>query len=217
MIKKSCLFFLFVFFLIHFLLPTDTLAGEKEDKGGPKEKYKIIGDIKGAGKVRPVEVVKYFNYSCSHCYRFFQGEGQLLKRFGGEIRYAKVPIYWGKQTPYPAMAYYYALKNGKGEEINKAIFDAQFEKDLDVFDLKVLNEILQAHGLPADLNGEDWDKSRELRDQVEAGIKAADRYDVHETPSIIINGAIKVMPEHTGGDMPKMLKRVEEAVVDLPR
>ncbi|MBI5186167.1 MAG: thioredoxin domain-containing protein [Nitrospinae bacterium] len=217
MIKKLCLFFPFVFFLIHFFLPPDALAGENEDKGGPKEKYKIIGDINEAGRVRPVEVVKYFNYSCSHCYRFFQGEGQLLKRFGSEIRYSKVPIFWGKQTPYPAAAYYYALKNGKGEEINKAIFEAHFEKDLDVFDLKVLSVILQEHGLPVSINGEDWVKSKELRDQVEAGMQAADRYDVRETPSIVINGVIKVMPEHTGGDMPKILKRVEEAVVDLPR
>lgn len=220
-----------IIFLLLVAIPASTLffynphllsGGQKEhdashhaSHGDSKEKYKVLGDLEKAGKIRPVEVVKYFNYSCGHCYKFFQGEDVLHKRFEGKAKFIKIPIFWGKQTPYPAMAYYYALKHGKGSEVNQAIFDAHFQYDLDVFDLSVLNQILLEHGLPLTINERSWDHSPDLKKQVQKGLELADRFDIHETPSIVINEAVKIAPEHTKGEMPEMLRRVRETILEL--
>ncbi len=182
----------------------------------PNEKYKVIGDLEQAKKTRPVEVVKIFNYSCGHCYRFFKNE-KRFNRFGDKIDYKKVPIFWGKQSPYPTMAYYYAIKNGKEDSVHKAIFEAHFESELDVFSLPILNQILLEQGLPISNDGMPWTESPDLKKAVDAGMEIAQNFDVHETPSIVINGAIKVMPSHTKGNMTKMVKRVEETLADLLR
>jgi len=192
-------------------------AWAKKPKIGAGERYKIIGDITKAKGRHPIEVVEYFNFSCVHCYRFLQnrGEEKLLNRFGNMIRFQRVPIYWGKQTPFPAMAYYLAEKHGKGVEVYRAIFEANFQRDLDVFDASVLNKILRDLGISTRINGEEWSRSRELRNEAKKGLRMADGFNVRETPTIVLNKVVKVMPKHTHGDMKQMIQRVEEAIIDL--
>ncbi len=214
MYKKFGFFLFLSLFFLHVPFTAYSSADTKEAKDEPTEKYKVIGNLEEAKSIRPIEVVKYFNYSCGHCYRFLKNESKL-ERLEVKINLKKVPVFWGKQTPFPAMAYYYALKQGKGVEINKAIFNAQFELELDVFNLPILNQILLEHGLPISINGKPWNRSSELRRQVEVGMKTANRLAVRETPTIVINEVIKVLPKHTKGDMAKMVERVEEAIFDL--
>ena len=201
--------------------PSLSLPAPGEEKAppaaAPKERYKVVGDLEAAKKIRPMEIEKFFNYSCGHCYTFLQGEDALTRRFGDSIYLKRTPIFWGKQTPFASMAYYHALNHNKGEKVNRAIFDAHFAHSLDPFDPAVLNQILLEHGLAVTIDGKPWNQSPELQERVRAGMNAAEKLDIHETPTIVINGAIKVMPDHTDGDMDKMLKRVEEIILELSK
>ncbi len=82
--KIAIIFFLSqLLFCLIFALPS--LAVEKNTENKPRGKYEIVGDLKEARKVRPIKVIKFFNFSCGHCYNFLKGEKGLLKRIGNKI------------------------------------------------------------------------------------------------------------------------------------
>ena len=50
----------------------------------------------------------------------------------------KSPIYWGKQNPYPAMAFYISDEQGVEEKFTQELFNTQFELEINIFQPRVI-------------------------------------------------------------------------------
>tara|TARA_B100000959_G_scaffold218259_1_gene230387 strand:+ start:1990 stop:2604 length:615 start_codon:yes stop_codon:yes gene_type:complete len=173
-------------------------------------KYELIGDIKKAfGKDR-VTIVEFFNFSCRHCYNFLPHSKNLERKYGNKIIYVKIPIFWGRQTEFPAIAFYLAQSKGISDEITKNIFDANFKGGAQIFDPRVVNFIISESGISEDVRNQ-----KNLTTKVKQGMALASRYKANETPTIILNDVIKITPRIAGGNVEKMSKNMDLIISEL--
>ena len=173
-------------------------------------KYELLGDInKAFGKDR-VTVLEFFNFSCGHCYKFLTYSKNLERKYGNKLAYVKIPIFWGRQTQFPAIAFYLAQSKGMAEEVTKNIFNANFEGGAQIFDPRVVNFIISESGMAEDVRNQN-----NLIPKVRQGMVLASKYKASETPTIIINDVIKVTPRIAGGDVEKMTKNLDLIISKL--
>lgn len=154
--------------------------------------YETLAEHKFSYDGKQVEVMEFLSFYCGHCYHFEKEIPVIKGNFPKKIRWKTIPVYWGKGSPKPGEAYYLAEEAGKGDEMKKALFHAQFVDKKDIGDIAVLEEIGMKVGLG-------FDFSKRLR----TGDKAKDvgeallmlkTYNIDETPSIIIAGNMKITP-----------------------
>ncbi|MFZ3071701.1 MAG: DsbA family protein [Thermodesulfobacteriota bacterium] len=148
---------------------------------------------------KTVEVVEFLSFYCGSCYAFEKSIPVIKGNFPKKIKWKIVPIYWGEGSPKPGEAYYLAEEAGKGEQMKKALFHANFVEKKDIGNVEVLESIAAGIGLP-------FDFSRKLRtnakaEDVRKAVEKAKAYGVEETPTLIIAGNIMANPHAFDHDM----------------
>ena len=142
---------------------------------------------------KTVEVVEFLSFYCHTCYNFENSIPVIKGNFPKKIKWKIIPIYWGQGSPKPGEAYLLAEEAGKGEEMKKALFDAQMVQKRDIGNLGVLESIGAKLGL-----GPDFSKklsAGEKAEEVQKGVDMAKAYNVNETPTLIIAGNIMTDPD----------------------
>jgi thiol:disulfide interchange protein DsbA len=170
--------------------------------GDPPKIVGVYTEVPGQEFVfdgKSVEIVEFLSFYCSHCYKFEKSIPVVKGNFPKKIKWKTVPIYWGKGSPKPGEAYLLAVEEGKGEQMKKAIFEALFLKGKDIGQIEVLEEIGAKIGLGFDFSTRlrADDKSAEAKKQLEL----ANKYQVNETPSLIIAGNLKTSPGMLNNNM----------------
>ncbi|WP_282011758.1 DsbA family protein [Nitrospina watsonii] len=164
--------------------------------------YKVIGDLNNLKNAKQIELIEFFNYSCGHCYNFLKASKRLHEKFKGKLLHKKQPIYWGQQTPYPAMAYYISDEQGVEEKFTQTLFDTNFQLEVNIFQPRVISMLSKDFGIQDAMT--EGMQSPRIRNKVQESLQRAKQYDVQETPTLIINDTLKVTPSLTGGDVEKM-------------
>lgn len=178
------------------LLPALAIAAEMPNVKG---KYTILPgkEFKYDGKT--VEVLEFLSFYCSHCYAFESSIPVIKGNFPKKLKWKIVPVYWGTGSSKPGEAYYLAEEAGKGEEMKRALFKANFVTKKDIGDIKVLESIAAEIGLG-------FDFSMKLRNGAKAAearraLEMAQEYRIEETPTVIIAGNIATNPHASGHDI----------------
>jgi len=167
-----------------------TIIGEHTKIAGEKFRYD--------GKT--VEVMEFMSFYCHTCYDFEKAIPVIKGNFPKKIKWKTVAIYWGEHgSPKPGEAYLIAEEAGKGEEMKKALFEAQMVDKKDIADLDVLEAIAAKVGLDKEFSkklrsGEKTAETQKLLDM-------ARKYGVNETPTLIIAGNIKTDPHAMNHDL----------------
>ena len=154
-------------------------------------------DFKYDGKT--VEVVEFMSFYCDHCYEFEKSIPVIMGNFPKKVKWSIVPIYWGQGSSKPGEAYFLARDAGKGDQMAKAIFHANFIEKKDIGDIATLESIAAKLGMP-------FDFSRRLRSGEKAAeaaraLEMAGVYRIEETPSLVIAGNILTNPHASGHDI----------------
>ena len=176
-------------------------------------KYDVIGDIKKLNKVKTVEMIEFFNYSCGHCYRFLETSKRLRDKFKDKLHHKKSPIYWGNQTAYPAMAFYIADELGVEEEFTQKLFDTNFKLGINIFQPKVIKFIAKEFKISKEMT--DGMQSASIKLKTDHSLEMAQKFKANETPTIVINGVLKVAPSMTEGSTDKMTDNLEIIIQDI--
>lgn len=197
-----------VLLAVFFFLPGWVQADEKI-----RGKYEVIGDISKLKNVKTIQMAEFFNYSCGHCYRFLEASKRLHSKFKDKLHHKKFPIYWGNQTAYPAMAFYIADELGLEEEFTQELFDTSFKLGVDIFQPKVIRFLAR------DLKiGEEMAKgmqSASIKAKTDLSLELAKQVKANETPTVIINNVLKVMPSMTNGSIDEMIDNLEIIFEDI--
>lgn len=182
-----------VVLIVMSLFSLQSYAGEKAPVLGiydemPGHEFKFDG--------KQVEIIEFLSFYCGHCYQFEKSIPVIKGNFPKKLKWKTVPLYWGKGSPKPGEAYLLAEEAGKGEQMKKALFEAFFVDKRDIGSIDVLEDIAVRIGLGFDFsqklrNGE---KAREAGE----AILTANKYDIKETPTMIIAGNLKVNPRMLG-------------------
>ena len=186
----------------------DTAPKVKLDQiPGVKGKYQVLGKADGLKGAKQIEMIEFFNYSCGHCYKFLKASEKLHKKYKGKLLHKKSPIYWGQQTPYPAMAYYIADEQGVEKKFTQELFDTNFQLNVNIFQPRVLKLLAKDHGIEKEMM--DGMQSAVIKAKVQNSLALAKQYKANETPTVIINETLRVTPSISGGSIEMMTENLD--------
>ena len=163
------------------------------------EKFKYDG--------KTLEVMEFMSFYCHTCYEFERAIPVIKGNFPKKIKWKTIAIYWGEHgSPKPGEAFLLAEEAGKGEEMKKALFEAQMVDKKDIADLAVLEALAVKVGL-----GKEFSKklrSGEKTAETQKLLDMAWKYGVSETPTLIIAGNIKTDPHAMDHDLERFKTNV---------
>lgn len=165
-----------------------------------------------------VKITEFLKFNCGHCYTLNQQMPALKKKYGENLSITYKPMLWRTVPQDQAFrksieAYIIAERMGKGEEMKDALFKAVFVDKKDLSSESVLGEIAKNIGLEDDFSAAL--KNGEAKDEAEANIRLAESFQVDETPTIIVNGNLKITPAMSNEDMAAMTNNLDAIIGSL--
>ena len=208
LLKKSVLKVLILLLAICSTIPNFALAEDKI-----KGKYEVIGSIEKLKRVKQVEMIEFFNYSCGHCYKFLETSKKLHAKFKDKLYHKKYPIYWGQQTALPAKAFYITDELGLEEKFTQELFDTNFKLHINIFQPRIIQRLSQHYKIEQEIR--DGMKSPVIEAKVNESLALANKYNANETPTIILNKVLKITPSISGGTTEMMTENLELIIGDI--
>ena len=155
--------------------------------------YETIGPIPEKNSLDVVIMEEFLNFTCPHCNNFRNVSKPLLSKYGKRLKLKNLPIAFRGQPDTPIRLYFIAEKMGRSAEIKEMIFDTTFVYGQNIFDPKVVSYLARSAGLAEEFRREfdsEWVnlKIREAR-------LRADQVGVRATPTIVLNGAVRLVPK----------------------
>jgi len=201
-------YFLTLLLSLAFLIPGSAFAGDKI-----RGEYEVIGDLETLKGAKSIELKEFFNYSCGHCYRFLETSKRLKAKYKDKLHHKKFPIYWGSQTPYPAMAFFISDGLGLEEKFTQELFDTNFKLNINIFQTRVIKFLAKDHGIEKEM--ETGMLSAKIKAKVQNCLDLAKKYNANETPTLIINDVLKVAPSMSKGDINVMTENLDLIFQDV--
>jgi thiol:disulfide interchange protein DsbA len=181
-------------------------AGKTELKG----KYEILKDEVSTHKPGKVQLVEFADFYCPHCHRF-DGEGVplLQKEFGKKLDVTMVgyPVMPGK-LPTAFDMYEQAKSMGKGDEMKRVLFRIIHTDKIGIIDRTIRELLIREVGLDPVAFEAGLASAKPAR-AFEEGRKWGDRIKVQQTPTVLLDGNIKVEKID-----PENLKVVIQSILD---
>lgn len=172
------------------LAPVAAQAAKPELKG----KFEILKDETSTHQPGKVKVVEFADFYCPHCHHFEEtGVPLLVKEFGNRVEVTMVgfPVIPGK-LPTPFDMYEQAKLMGKGDQMKAVLFRTIHKEKLDgVLDRSIRSLLIKEVGLDVAAFEAGMESGKPAR-LFEEGRKWGERIKVSSTPSILLDGNIKV-------------------------
>ena len=159
-----------------------------------KGKYELLNDEPSTHQRGKVKVIEFADFYCPHCHHFEEtGVPMLLKEFGDKVDVTMVgfPVIQGK-LPTAFDMYEQAKAMGKGNEMKAVLFRTiHKDKMSGVLDRSIRSLLIREVGLDIAVFEAGLESGKPAR-AFEEGRRWGERIKVSSTPSILIDGNIKV-------------------------
>jgi thiol:disulfide interchange protein DsbA len=180
-----------------------------------------FGTLSKASTYEPgkVKLTEFLKFNCSHCYSLNSLLPALKKKYGDRLEITYRPMLWrtvqaDNTFKKSIEAYILAERMGKGEEMKDALFKAMFVDKRDITSELQLGDIGKSVGL-----GDEFItalKNGDAKDEADKNIDDSFViFKVDETPTIIINGNLKVTPSMTNEDITLMANNLDTIINSL--
>ncbi len=173
-----------------FLAPISAQAAKPELKG----KFEILKDEPSTHQPGKVKVVEFADFYCPHCHHFEEtGVPLILKEFGNKVDITMVgfPVIPGK-LPTVFDMHEQAKLMGKGDHMRTILFRTIHKEKVDgVFDRSIRSLLIKEAGLDVAAFEAGMESGKPAR-LFEDGRRWGERIKVSSTPSLLLDGNIKV-------------------------
>jgi len=186
------------------------LGGAQAVHGQLQGAFETIAPAPKPHSLKVVQIEEYLNFTCPHCNNFRPGLAQLKSRFGERIRVTSIPILFRGQTDAPLRLFFIAQAAGKAETVKDVIFDAAFKFGVNIYDPAVVSYLARSSGLGSRYEqeaGAEW-VTRKVREAQEK----AGRAGIQATPTVVLQGALRVVPQ---GGMQAFVGTLESLIEQL--
>ena len=157
-------------------------------------KFEIMTDEAYTHTPGKVKLMEFADFYCPHCHHFEEtGLPLLVKEFGNKLEITMVgfPVIRGK-LPTAFDMYEQAKMMGKGNEMRKVLFRTIHKDKIDgVLDRSIREVLIREVGLDPKVFEEGMASGKPAK-AVEDGKRWGERIKVSSTPSILLDGNIKV-------------------------
>ncbi len=172
------------------LIPVIAQAAKPELKG----KFEILKDETSTHQPGKVKVIEFADFYCPHCHHFEEtGVPLLVKEFGNRVEVTMIgfPVIQGK-LPTPFDMYEQAKLMGKGDQMKAVLFRTIHKEKLDgVLDRSIRSLLIKEVGLDVATFEAGLESGKPAK-LFEEGRRWGERIKVSSTPSLLLDGNIKV-------------------------
>ncbi len=154
--------------------------------------YEAIGPVPAAHSQDVVKMEEFINFTCPHCNNFLQAAKPLMSKYGRRVQTVTVPILFRGQADPALRLYFIAERAGRGKDVEELIFDATFRYGVDINDPKIVSYLARSAGLSEQYQAEagaGW-----VDEKIKQAHLRADAAGVEATPTIVLNGALRLVP-----------------------
>ena len=159
-----------------------------------KGKFEILTGELSTHTPGKVKLIEFADFYCPHCHHFDEtGLPMLVKEFGNKLEITMVgfPVIRGK-LPTAFDMYEQAKLMGKGNEMRTVLFRTIHKDKIDgVLDRSIREALIKEVGLDPKAFEEGMASGKPAR-AVEDGRRWGERIKVSSTPSVLLDGNIKV-------------------------
>ncbi|MGH7216719.1 MAG: DsbA family protein [Nitrospiraceae bacterium] len=159
-----------------------------------KGKFEILTGEVSTHTPGKVKLIEFADFYCPHCHHFDEtGLPMLVKEFGNKLEITMVgfPVIRGK-LPTAFDMYEQAKTMGKGNEMRTVLFRTIHKDKIDgVLDRSIREALIKEVGLDPKAFEEGMASGKPAR-AVEDGRRWGERIKVSSTPSVLLDGNIKV-------------------------
>lgn len=177
--------------------------------------YTLLDESRPVIVPGPIVITEFFNFYCNRCYILNKEWTRLTASLSKPFDYQQIPITFGEQQTYAAIAYLAAVEQGRGEVFKTKVFEAKFEHDKDIDTKEVLISLADslgiAHAVRRALAQDETPQAEAFRQ----GMVLKQQRGITATPTLIINDAIKVTPKNTGDNINLMSENLELILQDV--
>lgn len=171
-------------------MPFTATAAKPELKG----KFELLANEASTHQPGKVKVVEFADFYCPHCHHFEEtGVPLLLKEFGNKVEITMVgyPVIPGK-LPTVFDMYEQAKLMGKGDQMRTILFRTIHKDKVDgVLDRSIRSLLIKEAGLDVTTFEAGLESGKPAK-LFEDGRKWGERIKVSSTPSLLLDGNIKV-------------------------
>ena len=157
-------------------------------------KFELLTDEVSTHTLGKVKLIEFADFYCPHCHLFEEtGLPLLVKEFGNKLEITMVgfPVIRGK-LPTAFDMYEQAKMMGKGNEMRKVLFRTIHKDKIDgVLDRSIRALLIKEVGLDVAAFEAGMESGKPAK-AVEDGRRWGERIKVSSTPSILLDGNIKV-------------------------
>ena len=159
-----------------------------------KGKFEVLKDEVSTHTPGKVKLIEFADFYCPHCHRFDEaGLPLLVKEFGNKLEITMVgfPVIHGK-LPTAFDMYEQAKMMGKGNEMRTVLFRTIHKDKIDgVLDRSIRSLLIKEVGLDVAVFEAGMESGKPAK-AVEDGRRWGERIKLSSTPSILLDGNIKV-------------------------
>ncbi len=171
-------------------VPFSVQAAKPELKG----KFEILKDEPSTHQPGKVKIIEFADFYCPHCHHFEEtGVTLLRKEFGDKVEITMVgfPVIPGK-LPTAFDMYEQAKLMGKGDQMKTVLFRTIHKEKLDgVLDRSIRSLLIKEVGLDVNVFEAGLQSGKPAK-LFEEGRRWGERIKVSSTPSLLLDGNIKV-------------------------
>lgn len=160
-------------------------------------------------------VEEFLNFSCPHCNKFREVAKPVFEKYGKRVKLVRIPILFRGQDDAPLRLFYIGQAKGLEDRLDEALFSASFKSNVNVFDPRVVSYLARSEGIKPAYDrdsGADWVTSR-----IANGQARADAYGVEATPTLVLQGALRLVPETTMEEFVGNFDRMLAQLLKRPR
>jgi Thioredoxin len=172
--------------------------------------FEAIGPVPAPHSQDVVTVEEFINFTCPHCNNFRLVSKPLFSKYGKRVVAKPVPILFQGQADYPLRLYFIAERAGRGKEIEELIFDATFQYGVNIYDPKIISYLARSAGLADQLRDEG--DAKWVNEKIKAAAARADAAGVEATPTLVLNGSLRLVPR-TG--MQAFVNNLDQVIAEL--
>jgi thiol:disulfide interchange protein DsbA len=187
-------------------------AASAEDLKG---NYTALKAVPTPHSLDTVVVEEFLNFSCPHCNKFREVAKPVFEKYGKRVKLIRIPILFRGQDDAPLRLFYVGQAKGLEDRLDEALFSASFKSNVNVFDPRVVSYLARSEGIkPA----YDQDASSEwVTARIADGQARADAYGVEATPTLVLQGALRMVPETTMEEFVGNFDRMLAQLLKRPR
>lgn len=186
---------------------SDVVSAAKAELKGT---FELLKEERSTHKPGKVQLVEFADFYCPHCHRF-DGEGLAIleKEFGNKLDVVMVgyPVMQGK-LPTAFDMYEQAKTMGKGKEMKRALFRTIHNDKIGIIDRAIREVLIREVGLDPVAFEAGLASAKPAR-VFEEGRKWGDRIKIQQTPTVLLDGNIKVEQID-----PENLKSIIHSILD---